>query len=208
MLMASLVPTLIIGWLAVGYVLFRRLPAPLATIAVVVVGQLFLPEIHGTHVTPDAPEVLPLPIVKFTKPNTISYALLLGSLLFDRRRWAEVYPRWFDVPMFAWCVAPFFSAVVNGNGPYGGFYEGATVALHQTMAWGVPYWFGRLYLSNRAGLRALAAAVVLGGLAYVPLCLIELRISPQLHRMVYGYHQHDFNQTIRFGGYRPMVFME
>jgi hypothetical protein len=72
----------------------------------------------------------------------------------------------------------------------------------------VPYWCGRLYLGDRVGLRAAAAAVVLGGLVYVPLCLIELRLSPQLHHWVYGYHQHEFVQTVRDGGYRPMVFME
>jgi hypothetical protein len=31
-------------------------------------------------------------------------------------------------------------------------------------------------------------------------------MSPQLHRLVYGYTQHTFAQTIRFDGYRPMVF--
>jgi len=50
--------------------------------------------------------------------------------------------------------------------------------------------------------------VVLGGLVYIPLCLYEMRASPQLHRLVYGFHQHEFQQTIRLGGYRPMVFME
>ncbi|MEZ4288411.1 MAG: hypothetical protein R3A47_09765 [Polyangiales bacterium] len=42
---------------------------------------------------------------------------------------------------------------------------------------------------------------------YSLLQLVELRFSPQLHRWIYGYHQHNFVQTIRAGGYRPMVFM-
>ena len=32
-------------------------------------------------------------------------------------------------------------------------------------------------------------------------------MSPQWHRWIYGYAQHSFLQTIRWGGYRPMVFM-
>src|SRR5438874_1897563 len=32
-------------------------------------------------------------------------------------------------------------------------------------------------------------------------------MSPQLHTLVYGYHQHEFQQTMRFGGWRPTVFM-
>jgi hypothetical protein len=43
---------------------------------------------------------------------------------------------------------------------------------------------------------------------YVPLCLFECAISPQLHFMTYGFYQHDFNQVIRMGGYRPMVFLQ
>jgi hypothetical protein len=206
--MTTLLPFLIVGWLGVAVVLFRRLPAPVAVLGVVVVGQLFLPEIQLPQRVPEAPLPLPLPIVRFTKTGTLSYALLLGSLLFDRRRWAAVYPRWYDLPMALWCVAPLISSIVNEIGPLGGLYDGAVESLQQTLTWGVPYWFGRLYLGSRDGLRALATAVVLGGLAYVPLCLVEMRFSPQLHRWVYGFHQHDFIQAIRAGGYRPMVFLE
>jgi hypothetical protein len=67
---------------------------------------------------------------------------------------------------------------------------------------------GRLYLGDPDSFRLLTVAIVLGALLYVPLCLYEIRMSPQLHRLVYGYHQHEFLQTIRYGGYRPMVFME
>ena len=33
-------------------------------------------------------------------------------------------------------------------------------------------------------------------------------MSPQLHRIVYGYMQYEFAQATRYGGYRPMVFMQ
>jgi O-antigen ligase len=46
-----------------------------------------------------------------------------------------------------------------------------------------------------------------GGLVYSLLILVEVRLSPQLHRWIYGYHQHTFSQSVRWGGYRPMVFM-
>src|SRR5690349_3189313 len=35
-----------------------------------------------------------------------------------------------------------------------------------------------------------------------------MRLSPQLHVWLYGFHQHSFLQNERWGGYRPMVFME
>ena len=50
--------------------------------------------------------------------------------------------------------------------------------------------------------------ILIGALIYVPLCLFEIKMSPQLHKLVYGFQQHAFYQTKRFGGYRPMVFMQ
>ncbi|MBD2750171.1 hypothetical protein IC232_26245 [Microvirga sp. BT688] len=44
-------------------------------------------------------------------------------------------------------------------------------------------------------------------LIYAPLMLLEVRLSPQLHRWVYGFHPHDFIQAMREDGYRPVVFM-
>jgi O-antigen ligase len=67
----------------------------------------------------------------------------------------------------------------------------------------------RLYLADKKGVRDIAMGIFYGGLVYVPLCLWEIRMSPQLHMQLYGYHQHSFLQTMRtLGGYRPMVFMQ
>src|SRR5947209_15592581 len=182
--MANLAPLLLTAWPVVAYVLFRRLPGCAATLLVVIAGQLFLPEVYPDATETGAPAALSLPLIKFTKANTIGYALLVGSLSADRRRWRSILPRWYDVPMAAWCVSPFLPSVINGASLGAGLYEGASLTLHQTMAWGVPYWCGRLYLGDRFGLRATAGAIVLGGIVYVPLCLLELKFSPQLHNWV------------------------
>jgi hypothetical protein len=49
--------------------------------------------------------------------------------------------------------------------------------------------------------------MAVGGLIYCPFAIIEMRMSPQFHQWVYGYNTGDFIQTIRYGGYRPKVFM-
>jgi hypothetical protein len=72
----------------------------------------------------------------------------------------------------------------------------------------VPYLVGRLYLRRAEDLRDVVTAIFIGGLAYVPLCLFEIKMSPQLHILVYGFHQHSFEQTVRFGGWRPVVFLQ
>jgi len=50
-------------------------------------------------------------------------------------------------------------------------------------------------------------ALVAAGLAYSLPMLIESRFSPQMNVWIYGFFQHDFFQTIRQGGYRPVVFL-
>src|SRR5205807_9735166 len=112
---------------------------------------LFLPEIVAEPTTQNAPPALALPVVKFTKANTIGYALLFGSLAADWRRWRTVRPQWFDLPMAMWCVCPLFPPVVRDIGPFGGFYEGGNQVLTQNLLWGVPYWCGRLCLGSREG---------------------------------------------------------
>lgn len=71
----------------------------------------------------------------------------------------------------------------------------------------LPFFLGRSYLSDETGLRALLIALVIGALAYSLPALLEIRISPQINTWVYGFFQHDFQQMIRQGGFRPIVFL-
>jgi hypothetical protein len=203
-MLRKLLPGILGGWIVVGVLAFRRLPGPIAVLVITVIGTLFLPEVQSTQNNPDAPEAVGVPLVKLTKNNVISYALLLGSFVCDRRRWAQVQPRWYDLPILAWCLAPFFASITNDLG----VYDGGAGILSRIVMWGVPYWMGRLYLSSREGLLAWSVALVIGGLIYIPLAVFEVRMSPQLHVWVYGFFPHDFKQMMRDGSFRPTVFME
>lgn len=48
---------------------------------------------------------------------------------------------------------------------------------------------------------------VCAALLYLLPILLEVRLSPQLHSWLYGFFPHSFGQQVRFGGYRPVVFM-
>jgi hypothetical protein len=111
--------------------------------------------------------------------------------------------RWIDLPMLVICLCPWASSLSNDLGMYDGF----AAALSQTLHVGIPYLVGRLYFASRRGLHELAKGIFIGGLVYVPLCLIEIRLSPQMHGWIYGGYIEDFNQTMRFGGYRPVLFL-
>ncbi|MFI5321718.1 MAG: hypothetical protein ACHQ6V_19250, partial [Myxococcota bacterium] len=67
---------------------------------------------------------------------------------------------------------------------------------------------GRTYFSDDDGLRELARGIAIGGLLYMPLCLFEVRFSPQLHTKIYGFLTTPFYMVLRYDGYRPMVFMQ
>ncbi len=85
------------------------------------------------------------------------------------------------------------------------------IALGLTFAFNIwlPFFIGRMLIRSGRDLRTLLTTLATFGVVYTPFMLYEMRFSPQLHRMLYGYMAHpDFLQTVRWGGYRPMVFME
>jgi hypothetical protein len=71
----------------------------------------------------------------------------------------------------------------------------------------LPFAIGQRVFKTAEDLRDLLDVLSLCALIYVPLCLFELRFSPQLHNWVYGYLPTDFIQATRGTGYRPVVFM-
>jgi len=192
--MKPTVPLLLFGWPVVALLLFMVMRPRRAVIATFILGVLFLPNAGY--------KVAGFPA--YTKMTATCLSVLLGVASFDLRRLLAFRPRWVDLPMILWCLCPFFSSVTNDLGIHDGF----TSVFYQTFTWGVPYLLGRIYLTDLLGMYELAAGIFLGGLVYMPLCLLEVRLSPQLHTWVYGFHQHFFGQSLRFGGYRPTVFME
>lgn len=189
-----LVPIALFGFIPFCFLLFALLPPRKAVIYNFLAAWLFLP-------------MSDLPLHGFTDYNKMSAAcvgVLVSAFVFDLDSILAFRPKIWDIPMFVWCTCPFISSYYNGYGPYDGF----SAIAYQTTTWGLPYFIGRIYFNNLQGLRELARGIIIGGLLYVPLCWFEIRFSPQLHRIVYGYHQYEFAQSKRYGGYRPMVFMQ
>lgn len=192
--MSVTVPIALFGWIPLILVLFAALQPRRAVLAAYLIGWMFLPmasfKIAG--------------IPEYSKVTATNVGVLLGVLLFDLGRLTTFRPRLIDLPMAIWCGCSYVSSMQNGLGAY----DGASAVVYKVLLWGIPYFIGRIYLTDLRALREAATAVFIGGLVYMPLCLLEIKVSPQLHRWVYGYFQHDFAMTIRLGGYRPMVFMQ
>ncbi len=186
----------LLGWVPIVLYIFMQFPPQRAVVISFIVAWLFLPV--ADFVLPAIPDL--------TKMSATCYGILLATIIYDIGRITSFQPSWLDLPMLLLCISPFFSSIDNGLG----WYDGVAQSLDKIVFWGIPYFLGRIYLNNLAGLRELAVGIFVGGLAYAPLCLLETRISPQLHRMVYGSHAvpGQFGQTIRYGGFRPTVFMK
>ncbi|MGA0419451.1 MAG: hypothetical protein ACO3P9_05415, partial [Phycisphaerales bacterium] len=77
---------------------------------------------------------------------------------------------------------------------------------HFTFWAAIPYFLGRAYLDSPEALRDLAVGIVVGTMLYAVLAVIEMRLSPQIHRWVYGVSGASFGFSRRFDGFRPRVF--
>lgn len=71
----------------------------------------------------------------------------------------------------------------------------------------LPFLAARNVLRAPGSERLMLRALMIGGLAYSLPMLVEVRLSPQINVWIYGYFAHDFIQMMRYGGFRPMVFM-
>lgn len=193
---SPLVAIALLGFVPFGLLLFAFLPARRAVAAIYVLGWVFLPP-AASYKLPGLPD--------YNKFHAIMITAMLGSVLFDMKTLMRFRPQWADIPAFIFMFVPFFSSITNGLG----VNDGLSSMFQNFSFWVAPYFLGRVYFSDLPGIREFALWIFIGALICMPLCWIEMKMSPQLNRWVYGYHQHPaFDQTRRYGGWRPMLFMQ
>lgn len=194
--MTPLIPITLLGWIIVTIVLFSRKLPEEAVIVAIMGSFLFLPS---------GPEI-DLPVLpSITKATAISYGILLAEMIRGLKAKNPFRANGIDVVVLLYCtVIPFASAISNGLGVYYGIYS----LLDKLVTFGVFFWAGRRYFGSPGSLRKLTKAISLGGLILIPLILFEVRMAPTLCYRIYGFIPHSFIQHIRYGGYRPMLFMQ
>lgn len=188
-------------------VMMSRLRLDRAIIWSLMLCYLFLPEPPAVFDFPMMP-----PLDKHNIPALMVFALTLwrkeasGPML-PRSRLGKVLLLTFlfsPVMTVLNNAEPVFFGIVGL--PALGIKDAAALVLEQVLMV-LPFLLARQHLASGGAMRELLRALVFGGLIYTPLMLLEMRVSPQLNNWVYGYFQHFFAQTIRFGGYRPIVFL-
>jgi hypothetical protein len=186
------VPIALFGMLFFGPLLFIFMPPRRAVIALVLLGTMYLPN-AGYQI----------PILRvFDKGSSTLFAVVLGVIIFDMGRLTRYRFHWVDIPMLLWCMSPFASSISNDLGPYDGLAE----VMSSIISWGLPYAVGRLYITDRNGVRDLVFGFIFAGLVYLPLCLWEMKGGPFFHQKVYGFYPHNWFQQLKETGWRPSVF--
>ncbi len=194
-------------WIPIAIWGMRRWPPARATATLYFGGLLLLPEVVFFK---------PAGLPEFAKLEVIFVWILVGALLFHRQR-LRSGPKSKGVRLLVGLflvgsVLTIFlnfdafrvgSRFVSGQAPYDAFHA-ILIALLSTI---LPFYLGSVMFRTSKDLRTLLRVMAVSAMLYSLLMFVELILSPQLHRWVYGFHQHGFNQTIRAGGYRPMVFM-
>lgn len=194
-------------WPFVAWQLYRRLDAGRALIWTILAGYLLLPPLTSFN----------FPLVPDFDKDSIPALVALGLSLFVLRDRVGVLPDGATGKLLIalFILSPFVTVLTNGDPiPIKAADDIAGMRIYDSIAamanhliYALPLFLGRRYLATPEAAKALVVALVAAGLAYSIPMLIESRLSPQINVWVYGFFQHDFFQTIRFGGYRPVVFL-
>lgn len=212
----------LLAWPVVVMVMFRRMPLERALIWSILGGYMVLPQL--TQIDPPAIPAFD----KVTIPNLTAFACCVAIW----GRVPSVIPASWPgrILLAAFVLSPSFTVLTNlepvrfgidrigaidlidrttqtsGDLPGLRFYDSGSALAEQILLM-LPLFLARAALRTTQGIREILVALVIAGAIYAPLMLFEVRFSPQLHTLVYGFFQHDFIQAIRMGGYRPFVFM-
>ena len=198
----------LLAWIPLSLYFFRRYRIRVAVLLTFLGGWAVLP---GASFTPSNSEFpywilsASLPASYFlTKATITSIAALLGVWRTDRRFYRRFELSFWDLPMISWCFVPLLAGVANPQF----FGESVRGLVYQLLAWGVPYFFGRLYFSDTDSLGLAAKSFVIAGLGYVPICLLEVFKGPQLYAFLYGFEPYRWLGAQRYFGYRPVGMLE
>lgn len=212
------------GWPLVVFLLFRRLPPAPALGWSILAGYLFLP-------TQTALDLAGLPAInKDGVPVLVAGLLLLFGM--GRSTEGRLQPQsdstsrskiripgmpghWLIQTLILLLLLSPVLTVLNNSDPvvFGPLfipglrlYDAVSIigALGITV---LPYLLARRYLASPESHETLLRILVSCMIVYSLPIMYEIRMSPQLNAMFYGFFPHEFLQHVRADGFRPVVFL-
>lgn len=201
------------SWPLITFLIFRRVDLVRAVLISLIAGYLLLPTLVVA---------LDLPLLPALNKNTIpALSTLFCALYFSAQQptyasTTSFIPRsiFANLMILGLFVGTFLTVLTNGDTLVFGDrvlpgqrpYDGFSVAL-LTLMLTLPFFLGHKYLAHPDSHRVFLKILVVAGLLYSLLALYEIRFSPQLNNNIYGFHALNFAQQVRFGGFRPIVFL-
>jgi hypothetical protein len=201
---------LIAFWLVVPGVMvaFSRMVPRKAVIVVLFVTTLFLPELLKFD----------FPLFPSLDKETLPMLLMaIGVFALAKKDLkAAKFGTGYDFLLLLSVLSVVGTVLTNGDSLKFGpkiikgqtMYDALSFALDNVLHVALPFFLGRVLFRHASDSKEILKAFVVGALVYLPLILIELKMSPQLHTWIYGYRQHAWGQTKRGDAWRPQVFME
>jgi hypothetical protein len=193
-------------WPLVALYLYSRFPVGQATLWAILGAYLLLPV---------GAEIKIAGVPAFDKHSIPNLTALVCCLICTGR-----FPRIFrgfgtaELLLVILLISPLITSLLNSDPirigitflPGVGPYDAMSAAVAEFI-FIIPFFLARQFLRGPDDNTEILRVLVIAGLFYSLPMLFEIRMSPQLHSLVYGYFPTDFIQEVRDGGYRPMVFL-
>lgn len=157
-----------------------------------------------------------LPIIPKLDKYAIGNLIALLLVLVGSHKMIRIFPKSRLISVLVVCLitSPLITTFLNQDNiiQVGRFlrgydlYSAISGSLREFILF-LPFVIGYALFRRLEDQRMVLFAFCIGGLIYALPILTEVRLSPQLHTWIYGFFPHSFAQQVRFGGYRPVVFI-
>ena len=196
----------LLGWPLFSIWLYRRKSLQLATLITIIGGFMVLAV--GTSL--DAP-LIPA-IGKHSMPV---FSAVLGCWLikkqkikyFDNKGIVQVLVLLLFIGVFISTELNSDRLIIGGTIIPGLTLRDAISAVISMFIQMTPFFIGKQFFRTYQDQLLMFRFIVVAGLIYSIPILYEIRMSPQLHTLFYGYFPHSFAQQARGDGFRAVVFM-
>ena len=205
--MNTITLTAILGWPIFGLLIYASQKDPKrGAILSILIGFLFLPSGVGFD----------LPGLPAIDRDNIVALTLLGALLFGGKvkMPLKVGVGFYMLAILIYIVSPVLTAMTNGDSLVVGervlrgmqAYDGLSIAFGELLEL-APLFIGYWLITSVRDQRMMLTMIVVAGLCYSLLLIVEIRLSPQIHKWVYGFHPATEIGSARGDYYRPKAFL-
>jgi hypothetical protein len=197
---------MLLTWPIFAMLIARKKSADSATILLFIVPYLLLP--YQT--------LIDLPGMPELDKNSIAAITALLILSIKNKNFSYLpNSRIIQILIILLFLGPIFTITHNMDTLYYGpttvhslsFHDLPEMLLNRFTGYYIPFMLAYNYLDTKEAHRKLLLFIVVAGLIYSLPALWEVRMSPQLHKIVYGFFPSSWIQQIREGGFRPVVFL-